>query len=160
MLSALEPTPAMATTKDGLWDQSDALSYKCSLRADEAVAIRCIFWCLMADKSLYGRYLIQIQWPVVGLLCVPWRPMGWSSKSSSHLLTTPDPSRASASSHWAVFGFLLLCFKEARALKNSFGVLEGKNPNLIWVFMTHNPSIRPCKLFLTLPLHENFDFSC
>lgn len=58
-------------------------------------------------------------------------------------------------------GLLLCCFGEARALKNSCEVLGGeKNPNLIWVFMTREPSIRLCKLFLTLPLHENFDFSC
>lgn len=84
----------------------------------------------MADNSLYVTCLIQIQWPLVGLLFVPWRAVGWSSKSPSHALTTPDPSRASASSHPAMFGLLLLCFREARALKISFGVLEGKKPKV------------------------------
>jgi len=57
-------------------------------------------------------------------------------------------------------GLLLCCFRDDRALKNSYEVSGGKKTNLIWVFMTHEPSIRPCKLFLTLALHENFDFSC
>lgn len=57
-----------------------------------------------------------------------------------------------------------LChFREDRALKNSCAVLAGKKKsptNLIWVLLTREPSIRPCKLFLTLPVHENFDFGC
>lgn len=41
-MSVLEPTPATATTKGGLWNQSDALGYKCSLRAEEALTVCCI----------------------------------------------------------------------------------------------------------------------
>lgn len=126
VMSALEPTAAMATTEGGLWDRSDALGCKCSLKAGETQTICCIF------PMFDGRQ--QPFWQIFNTNPVATRGTSLGSLEDSGLelkvflfpLITPDPSRVSAfvSCVWAA----ALLFHRSQRLEKFMWSARRKKP--------------------------------